>query len=291
MWKAVNRKTNEIVALKKIFSAFQNDTDAQRTFREIMFLQELNHENVVRLFNVLRAENDRDIYLVFEFMETDLHQVIRAGILEEVHQQYIIYQILKALKYLHSGDLLHRDLKPSNCLLNAECHLKLADFGLARSVHCDDPSQGNPVLTDYVATRWYRGPEILLGSTQYTKGVDMWAVGCILGEMLLGSPIFPGTSIMNQLDRILEITGRPSQEDIEAINSPIAAIILDSVQQVKQVKQKGLHDLFPKASPDALNLLKKLLRFNPNKRLTAEEALNHPYVAKFHDPDNEPVCS
>lgn len=233
VWKAVNRKTNEIVALKKIFSAFQNDTDAQRTFREIMFLQELNHENVVRLFNVLRAENDRDIYLVFEFMETDLHQVIRAGILEEVHQQYIIYQILKALKYLHSGDLLHRDLKPSNCLLNAECHLKLADFGLARSVHCDDPSQGNPVLTDYVATRWYRGPEILLGSTQYTKGVDMWAVGCILGEMLLGSPIFPGTSIMNQLDRILEITGRPSQEDIEAINSPIAAIILDSVQQVK----------------------------------------------------------
>jgi len=98
---------------------------------------------------------------------------------------------------MHSGDLLHRDLKPSNCLLNAECHLKLGDFGLARSVYCEDPSQGNPVLTDYVATRWYRGPEILLGSTRYTKGVDMWAVGCILGELLGGQPMFPGTSIMN----------------------------------------------------------------------------------------------
>ncbi|CAL6056921.1 Mitogen-activated_protein kinase [Hexamita inflata] len=184
VWKAINRKTNEIVALKKIFSAFQNDTDAQRTFREIMFLQELNHENVIRLFNVLRAENDRDIYLVFEFMETDLHQVIRANILEDVHKTYVIYQLLKSIKYLHSGELLHRDLKPSNCLLNAECHMKLADFGLARSIHTDNPLQANPVLTDYVATRWYRGPEILLGSTKYTKGVDMWAVGCILGIIL-----------------------------------------------------------------------------------------------------------
>lgn len=98
-----------------------------------------------------------------------------------------MYQLLKSIKYIHSGELLHRDLKPSNCLLNAECLLKLADFGLARSIHSADPSSGaNPVLTDYVATRWYRGPEILLGSTHYTKGVDMWAVGCILGEIIGG---------------------------------------------------------------------------------------------------------
>jgi|Transcript_8117 mitogen-activated protein kinase 15 len=121
VWKAIDRKTREIVALKKNFDAFQNATDAQRTFREILFLQELSgHENIIRLLNVIRAENDRDIYLVFDYMETDLHAVIRASILEEIHKQYIIYQTLKCLKYMHSADVLHRDLKPSNILLNAE---------------------------------------------------------------------------------------------------------------------------------------------------------------------------
>lgn len=211
VWKARARKTNEVVALKKVFAAFQNATDAQRTFREVMFLQELNHENIVRLFNVLKAENDKDIYLVFEYMDTDLHQLIRANILEDVHKQYIMYQIFKALKYLHSGELLHRDLKPSNCLLNSECHLKLCDFGLARSIAVDGAQvQSNLILTDYVATRWYRGPEILLGSTLYSKAVDVWAAGCIMAELLSGAPLFPGTSTMNQLDKILEVTGRPT---------------------------------------------------------------------------------
>merc|ERR1711916_148455 len=134
-WKVIDRKTQKILALKKIFDAFQNSTDAQRTFREIMFLQELNgHANIIRLVNVLKADNDRDIYLVFDYMETDLHAVIRANILEEVHKQYIIYQLLKALKFMHSGGVLHRDMKPSNLLLNSECLLKVADFGLARSI-------------------------------------------------------------------------------------------------------------------------------------------------------------
>jgi len=109
VWKAIDRKTGATVALKKIFDAFQNSTDAQRTFREIMFLQELTaHENIIRLLNVLKADNDRDIYLVFEYMETDLHAVIRANILENIHKQYIMYQLFKALKYMHSAELLHR---------------------------------------------------------------------------------------------------------------------------------------------------------------------------------------
>lgn len=112
VWKAVEKKNGRTVALKKIFDAFQNATDAQRTFREIMFLQELtNHENIIKLLNVLKAENDRDIYLIFEFMETDLHAVIRAKILEDIHNQYIMYQIFRSLKYMHSADLLHRDIK------------------------------------------------------------------------------------------------------------------------------------------------------------------------------------
>eukprot|EP01121_Diplochlamys_sp_Union-15-3_P010084 TRINITY_DN2794_c0_g1_i1.p1 TRINITY_DN2794_c0_g1~~TRINITY_DN2794_c0_g1_i1.p1 ORF type:complete len:374 (-),score=65.07 TRINITY_DN2794_c0_g1_i1:266-1360(-) len=287
VWKCLNKKTQEIVALKKIFDAFQNATDAQRTFREILFLQELSdHENIIKLLDVYKAENDKDIYLVFAFMETDLHAVIRANILEDVHKRYIIYQLLKAIKYMHTGNVLHRDLKPSNILLNSECHVKVADFGLARSIELTGPAP--PVLTDYVATRWYRAPEILLGSNKYTKGVDMWSIGCILGELLGSKPTFPGTSTMNQLDRIIEVVGPPAREDIDAIGSTFASPMVSSLASGGT---KNVRSLFPNAPEDALDLLIKLLKFNPNKRITAEEALQHPYVAQFHNPINEPSCN
>jgi len=129
VWRAKEKKSQETVALKKIFDAFQNDTDAQRTFREIMFLQELSdHENIIQLLNVVKADNDKDVYLIFEHMDTDLHAVIRAGILEEIHKQYVVYQLLKALKYIHSANILHRDLKPSNLLLNSDCFFKSCRF-------------------------------------------------------------------------------------------------------------------------------------------------------------------
>jgi mitogen-activated protein kinase 15 len=143
--------------------------------------------------------------------------------------------------------------------------MKVADFGLARSL--DKKPDQQPLLTDYVATRWYRAPEILLGSNKYTKGVDMWSMGCILAELLLGKPVFPGTSTLNQLDRVMEVTGRPSVEDIDAINSPLAQTMLESLPPSKA---RRLRDMFPTASDDALDLLKSLLQFNPNKRLTAE---------------------
>lgn len=115
---------------------------------------------------------------------------------------------------MHSGELIHRDLKPSNILLNSECHAKVADLGLARSINC--PKETNEqVLTEYVATRWYRAPEILLGSNRYSKAVDMWSVGCIIGELLNGKPLFPGNSTLNQIERILELIGRPSQKVIQ----------------------------------------------------------------------------
>lgn len=282
VWKATDNETGETVALKKIFDAFQNATDAQRTFREIMFLQELaGHENIVRLNDVVKAENNRDIYLSFEYMDTDLHAVIRAGILEEIHKQYVVYQMLKALKFMHSGGVIHRDIKPSNMLLNSDCLVKVGDFGLARSLDKEN------VLTDYVATRWYRAPEILLGSQQYTAAVDMWSVGCILGELLGGKPMFPGTSTMNQLDRILEFTGQPSPEDLDAINSPFAATMLETLPPVQK---RSFRDSYPQASPEAIDLLEQLLQFNPAKRPTAAQALEHPYVEQFHSPEDEPDC-
>eukprot|EP00405_Crypthecodinium_cohnii_P023599 CAMPEP_0206495148 /NCGR_PEP_ID=MMETSP0324_2-20121206/48265_1 /ASSEMBLY_ACC=CAM_ASM_000836 /TAXON_ID=2866 /ORGANISM="Crypthecodinium cohnii, Strain Seligo" /LENGTH=417 /DNA_ID=CAMNT_0053979167 /DNA_START=21 /DNA_END=1274 /DNA_ORIENTATION=- len=288
VWKAIDKKTREVVALKKCFDAFQNATDAQRTFREIMFLQELNgHENIVRLTNVLKADNDQDIYLICDYMESDLHAVIRANILEEIHKQYILYQLLKALKYMHSGQMLHRDIKPSNILLNSDCQVKVCDFGLARSIVQQNDHSQNAVLTDYVATRWYRAPEILLGSTSYTKGVDLWSVGCILGELLSGKPIFPGTSTMNQLDRVMEVTGRPTQEDIEAIKSPFAATMLESLSASRP---RPLNVMFPTASVEALDLMRLTMQFNPNNRLSSTEALRHPYVVQFHNPEDEFEC-
>ena len=237
VWKAIDKKTEQTVALKKIFDAFRNQTDAQRTFREIMFLQEFgSHPNIIKLLNVIKANNDKDIYLVFESMDTDLHNVIKRGnILKDIHKRYIIYQLLKATKYMHSGNVIHRDQKPSNVLLNAECFVKVCDFGLARSVsQLEEDVSKNPdggVLTEYVATRWYRAPEILLGSHKYTKGVDMWSIGCILGEMLLGKPLFPGTSTLNQIEKIITYLPFTSDEDIRSIKSPYGASILQKVSR------------------------------------------------------------
>lgn len=303
VWRAQDKKTRETVALKKIFDAFQNSTDAQRTYREIMFLEEMNgHEHIVSLRSVLKADNDRDIYLIFEYMETDLHAAIRANILQDIHKQYIMWQSLKALKYMHSAHLLHRDMKPSNLLLNSDCLMKVADFGLARSLYEGDlMTDTATVLTDYVATRWYRAPEILLGSTKYTFAVDMWSMGCILAEMLQGTPFFPGSSTINQIEKIVELIGKPDAEEVELI-SPFAPTLMSNLNvKVESAPKAGTEGeaefqkaarrrwkaKLPDASDDAIDMLQQLLHFDPKKRMTAEEALAHPFVRQFHDPAAE----
>ncbi|XP_074059270.1 mitogen-activated protein kinase 15 isoform X2 [Macrotis lagotis] len=279
VWKAVDMRTGEIVAIKKIFDAFRNKTDAQEFD---------NHPNIIRLLNVIRAENDRDIYLVFESMDTDLHSVIRKGnLLKDIHKCYILYQLLCATKFIHSGNVIHRDQKPSNILLDADCCVKLCDFGLARSLSQLHEDPGNPALTEYVATRWYRAPEILLSSHRYTQGVDMWSLGCILGEMLLGKPLFPGTSTLNQLELILAAIPVPNKEDFLSIGSEYSASVLHRMGSRQLV---SLDSRFPSTTPpEALDLLQRLLVFDPEKRLTADEALRHPYMRRFHCPAKEPA--
>ena len=320
MWKAVDKKSKDTVALKKIFDAFQNATDAQRTYREVIFLQQMGeHENIVQLQNVMKADNHRDLYLVFEYMETDLHAVIRANILAEVHKQYIMYQTFKALKYMHSSKLVHRDLKPSNLLLNAECLMKVADFGLARSLLYDqvDTSGERDVLTDYVATRWYRAPEILLGSNAYGKAVDLWSLGCIFGEMLGGKPLFPGSNTLNQVERVGQVIGAPDTNEVTKLNSPYTLEMLDGMKfpmgerkadgKREMVKfdrsnppvpgQAGSDDLmgawrsvYPKAPDDANDLMMQLMQYDPDKRITPEAGLTHPYCVQFHDAPTEVSC-
>lgn len=142
-------------------------------------------------------------------------------------------------------------------------------------------------MTDYVATRWYRAPEILLGSTEYSTAVDMWSVGCIMAEMISGKSLFPGSSTMNQLDLILEVTGRPSASDVASIKSAYAQTMLESLPPTRQ---RSLAEMVPKASADALDLMRQCLQFNPAKRISADDSLRHPYVAQFHNPEDEPVA-
>jgi len=290
VWRAHDKKTKDVVALKKIFDAFQNSTDAQRTFREVMFLQEMKgHEHIITLLNVMKADNDRDIYLVFEHMETDLHAAIRANILGDVHKQYIMWQTLKALKFMHSANLLHRDMKPSNLLLNSDCLMKVADFGLARSMPDkanrdkgeDDRGGGSDTLTDYIATRWYRAPEILLGSEVYAAAVDMWGAGCILGEILASKPVFAGSSTLQQLELICGLLGVPDPEVCESI-SKYAPTMINNLP-LPEHDPKEWERRFTGCSRDALDLLKQLLVFDPRQRISAADALKHDYLKQFHN--------
>lgn len=287
VWKAKDKKTNKTVALKKIYDAFQNATDAQRTYREVMYLQHLNgHENIVRLFSILRATNNKDLYLAFELMETDLHVVIRAKILKHIHKKFILYQLFKALKYLHSAGLVHRDLKPSNMLINSDCVMKLADFGLARSVlrtEADEP----PIVSDYIATRWYRAPEIVLGSKGYDKAVDMWSAGCILAELLLEKVLFAGKSSLNQVELFVRLLGRPNESEIKAMKISNNNSLMN---RCEGKKKKYISELFKNCEEEAVDLIRKLLVYDPQKRISVEEALQHPFFSQFHNPKEEIVC-
>ncbi|XP_054716645.1 mitogen-activated protein kinase 15-like [Uloborus diversus] len=297
VWKAIDKENKKIVAVKKIYDAFRNRTDAQRTFREIWYLQEFhNHSNIITLLKVVKAKNDKDIYLIFDFMETDLHQMIKKGVMkEEWKHGFIIFQLLSALAYIHSANVIHRDIKPSNILMNNRCELKLADFGLARSLEQEGEYATDPTLTEYVATRWYRAPEILLGSKCYTKGVDLWSVGCIMGEVISGKPLFPGTSTLNQVERIMAALPHPMQADIDSLCTGYAAFVLG---RAANKPKRLLRTVLLNCSNDAHDLLSKLLALNPNHRMTAKDGLQHAYVARYHgqDPPSElsksvpPLC-
>ncbi|CAM8913199.1 unnamed protein product [Rhodiola kirilowii] len=281
----MNAETNEMVAIKKIANAFDNYMDAKRTLREIKLLRHLDHENIISIRDVIPPPVRRefcDVYIATELMDTDLHQIIRSNQgLSEEHCQYFLYQILRGLKYIHSAHVIHRDLKPSNLLLNANCDLKICDFGLAR------PTSENEFMTEYVVTRWYRAPELLLNSSDYTAAIDVWSVGCIFLELINKKPLFPGKDHVHQMRLLIELLGTPSESDLGFVRNEDAKRY---ISQLPVYPRQPLNRVFPHVNPLAIDLVEKMFTFDPSKRITVEQALAHPYLERLHDISDEPVC-
>uniref|UniRef100_A0A673A8H4 mitogen-activated protein kinase n=1 Tax=Sphaeramia orbicularis TaxID=375764 RepID=A0A673A8H4_9TELE len=275
---AYDVKTGLKIAVKKLSRPFQSIIHAKRTYRELRLLKHMKHENVIGLLDVFTPatslEEFNDVYLVTHLMGADLNNIVKCQKLTDDHVQFLIYQILRGLKYIHSADIIHRDLKPSNLAVNEDCELKILDFGLAR--HTDDE------MTGYVATRWYRAPEIMLNWMHYNMTVDIWSVGCIMAELLTGRTLFPGTDHINQLQQIMRLTGTPPASLISRM--PSHEVRPEPL--LFPIQHKGAE--FQPSTIRSVDLLEKMLVLDTDKRITASEALAHPYFAQYHDPDDEP---
>ncbi|CAH1449690.1 unnamed protein product [Lactuca virosa] len=285
---AYDTHTGEIVAIKKINNIFENVSVAISVTREIKLLRRLYHPDIVKIKNILLPPSRKefnDIYVVFERMDCDLHQIIKANDdLTPEHYQVFLYQIFRGLKYIHTANVFHRDLRPKNILATSDCKLKICDFGISRVAFSDQPT--GKFWTDYIAARWYRAPE-LCGSffSKYTPAIDIWSVGCMFAEILTGKPLFPGKNVVHQLDLMTDLLGTPSPETISTIRNEKARKYLNSMRKKTPFP---LVEKFPNTDPLALRLLQRLIAFDPRDRPTAEEALSDPYFKNLADVEREP---
>ncbi|XP_015442183.1 mitogen-activated protein kinase 7 isoform X1 [Pteropus alecto] len=289
---ARRRLTGQQVAIKKIPNAFDVVTNAKRTLRELKILKHFKHDNIIAIKDILRPTvpygEFKSVYVVLDLMESDLHQIIHSSQpLTLEHVRYFLYQLLRGLKYMHSAQVIHRDLKPSNLLVNENCELKIGDFGMARGL-CTSPAEHQYFMTEYVATRWYRAPELMLSLHEYTQAIDLWSVGCIFGEMLARRQLFPGKNYVHQLQLIMMVLGTPSPAVIQAVGAERVRAYIQSLPPRQPVPWETV---YPGADRQALSLLGRMLRFEPSARISAAAALRHPFLAKYHDPDDEPDCA
>lgn len=287
--------SGENVAIKQVTRVFEKKELAKRALREIVLLRHFNHhENITGLIDMdLLSPDFNEIYLFMEPMEADLHQIIRSGQnLTNAHIQYFLYQILRGCKYIHSANVVHRDLKPGNLLVNADCELKICDLGLSRAFERSTmPNEGEESvshMTEYVATRWYRAPEIMLSFKRYGPAIDVWSIGCILAELLGGKPIFKGKDYVDQLNLILKVLGTPEERTMQRIGSEKAQAYIRSLPFKPKTK---MSDHFPNADPLAIDLLEKMLTFDPSDRINVVQALAHPYLEAYHEIGDEPEAS
>ncbi|CAL1536414.1 unnamed protein product [Lymnaea stagnalis] len=261
---ATTVETNEKVAIKKMKKKYYS-WDECLNLREVKSLRKLNHPNIVKLKEVVR-ENDM-LYFVFEFMKENLYQMMkdRDKLLPESVVRNITYQVLQGLSFMHKHGFFHRDLKPENLLCNGTEQVKIADFGLAREI------RSRPPYTDYVSTRWYRAPEVLLRSTNYSSPIDMWAVGCIMAELYTLRPLFPGSSEIDEIFKICSVLGTPKKEDWNEGYQLAAAMNF----RFSQCVPVPLKQVIPNASNDGLQVLKDMLMWNPQKRPSAPQSLRY----------------
>lgn len=279
---------NEDVAIKKLSRPFHNPVHAKRAFRELKLMRLVNHINIIGLLNVFTPQKTldefQDVYLVMELMDANLIQVIKMNIDHE-RLSYLLYQMLCGLKHLHSAGIIHRDLKPSNIVVSKRCQLKILDFGLARS------HMSNNNLTPYVITRYYRSPEVVLG-LNYESNVDIWSVGCIMGELVLSDVIFCGNDHIDQWNKIIEKLGTPSEEFLSRLQPSVRRYVASRPHREGIPFDRLFPDYsFPENSEryrdlntsNARDLLSKMLVIDPKYRITVDEALRHPYIYLWYN--------
>jgi cyclin-dependent kinase 2 len=266
VYKAKDMQTGEFVALKKIRLEQEDEGVPSTAIREISILKELRHKNIVLFMDVIHQDNR--LYLVFEFLDQDLKRYMDSVVsLAPMVVKSYLYQLINGIAYCHNHRVLHRDLKPQNLLIDRHGNLKLADFGLARAF-------GIPVrhYTHEVVTLWYRAPEILLGARKYSTPVDIWSIGCIFAEMVLRAPLFPGDSEIDQLHRIFQALGTPSDAVWPGVSE-----LPDFKPTFPNWPRRNIGEKVPRLEPLGQDLLASMLTYDPDKRVTALNALKHPY--------------
>ena len=271
VYRAKDQKGQEIYALKKIRLQVEEEGIPSTAIREISLLKELNHVNIVKLYEVLHTP--KKLTLVFEYVEKDLKKVIdeaKEGGLDIKLVKSFLYQLLKGVDFIHKHKVLHRDLKPQNLLISKDNIMKIGDFGLARGY-------GIPVknYTHEVVTLWYRPPDVLLGNKTYGTTVDMWSIGCIFAEMVTGKPLFNGKNDMDQLKKIFKIKGTPNENYASSLKELPEWSANDN--NFENFPEQDIKTIVKNLDPEGIDLLQKFLQLEPEKRISAEEALKHPF--------------
>ena len=278
VYKCRNKETGKFVAIKK-FKEVEDELVKKTMKRELRMLQRMHHENIVDFVEAFKRKGN--LFLVFEYVEKNLLEILQDSPrgLEPKLIRHFMYQLCKAIKYLHDQNVIHRDVKPENLLVNENMDLKLCDFGFARLISGSSKER----LTDYVATRWYRAPELLLTQGEYGPEVDYWAVGCIMGELVDGNPLFPGENEIDQLHCIQKVLGNFTDEQVYMFyaNPIYSGKDLLEVDKPETLEWRYLGKL-PK---NAISFMKGLLELDPKKRLNGVTVFQHPYLAKLVEKD------
>lgn len=305
---AYDSVAREHVAIKKCAGLLAEPEQAKRVLRSVRLMRVFNHPNILGIRDLFLGEGESGrtfdaVYIVMEQLRTDLYKLICERKISPDHTKYFVYQIIRGVFYIHSAGVLHRDLKPDNVLTNAECEAKICDFDFARGM-ADSTQTTTQPLSDHVQTRMYRAPEVLLGNPHYTGAVDVWSVGCILAEMLRGSVLFPGKTQLQMMHLITEVVDMDTESDFawvagrgaqEYVRSRALSRKLEADKAERTVPQDSkerLRALLPAGtSDDCLDFLQGMLAFDPTKRLTAQQLLEHKYLADWHRPATETTCT